>query len=97
MRPSADSGVEFFESRRVLELYMRYPGGRDQEGLDRTYRDIALYRINQESRRIACISYGVPVPAGLPFNPLRDELHLNMEELERRAVYVRGLGRGNGC
>ncbi|KAM7183884.1 hypothetical protein V8F20_012445 [Naviculisporaceae sp. PSN 640] len=84
------SGRTHYQEEGALELHIRDPARLKKAevdatlGMRRDYRDIALYSTSRESRRVASIFYGRPIRYGLPFNPFKDSLHLDMDSLEGR-------------
>ncbi|KAF5499215.1 hypothetical protein CGCF413_v006374 [Colletotrichum fructicola] len=52
------------------------PQARFSQNTIRAWRDLVLYAVSAETRRLACAAYGVPDPLGFPFSPARDAVWL---------------------
>ncbi|KAJ0334986.1 hypothetical protein COL922a_009953 [Colletotrichum nupharicola] len=52
------------------------PQARFSQKTIRAWRDVVLYAVSAETRRLACAAFGVPDPLGFPFSPARDAVWL---------------------
>ncbi|KAF5521605.1 hypothetical protein CGCA056_v007367 [Colletotrichum aenigma] len=52
------------------------PQARFSQETIRAWRDVVLYAVSAETRRLACAAFGVPDPLGFPFSPARDAVWL---------------------
>ncbi|KAJ3957413.1 hypothetical protein N0V92_006028 [Colletotrichum tropicale] len=52
------------------------PQARFSQKTIRAWRDVVLYAVSAETRRLACAAYGVPDPLGFPFSTVKDAVWL---------------------
>ncbi|EQB44150.1 hypothetical protein CGLO_17149 [Colletotrichum gloeosporioides Cg-14] len=52
------------------------PQARFSQEAIRAWRDVVLYAVSAETRRLACAAFGAPDPLGFPFSPARDAVWL---------------------